>query len=188
MIALRCNDMPHRQTGTRSLPRLSAAVGAPGPALKTKRPPVAMDAAAVRSFCDATGASEAQATARLQAFGGNVEAAVNSFFGARSPLQPSGALRPLAHSCGAAEDGADGGEDAEEVYEAAAAQPVVRCARATVPQRCPKSLTRRRTAALGRLAASCVRRRGCCGAACAPRRSRRQRALACGPGRLRQQR
>ena len=44
-----------------------------------------MDPAAVRSFCDATGATEAQAAARLQAFGGNVEAAVNSFFGERRP-------------------------------------------------------------------------------------------------------
>jgi hypothetical protein len=59
-----------------------------------------MDAAAVRSFCDATGASEAQAAARLQAFGGNVEAAVNSFFGARSQAAcASATLMRTARSC-----------------------------------------------------------------------------------------
>ena len=106
-----------------------------------------MDPSAVRSFCDATGASEAQATALLQAYGGNVEAAVNSFFGARSLAACASAAlstrRAPADRCGAAEDGVDGGGDDEEVYEAAAAQPAVRGARAAAALRCPKSLTRR---------------------------------------------
>jgi hypothetical protein len=52
-----------------------------------------MDAEAVRSFCDATGATEAQAVALLGAYGGNVEAAVNSFFGAASSRTAAAARR-----------------------------------------------------------------------------------------------
>ena len=139
MTARRCNGMPAVTHNTPNHAKASSS--------QNHAPSRAMDPAAIRSFCDATGASEAQATARLQAFGGNVEAAVNSFFGARSLAAcASATLRHAAHPadrCGAAEDGADGGDDDEEVYEAAAAQPAVRSARTAAAQRCPKSLTRR---------------------------------------------
>ncbi len=41
------------------------------------------DPAQVAQFCEATGATPAQATALLSAFGGNMEAAVETFFGAQ---------------------------------------------------------------------------------------------------------
>jgi hypothetical protein len=49
------------------------------------------DASAVQSFRDATGATEAQAVALLGAYGGNVEAACNAFFGAARGAASRGA-------------------------------------------------------------------------------------------------
>ncbi len=90
-----------------------------------------MDPAAVQSFCDTTGATPEQAAHLLAAYGGDVESAVNAFFGARAATH--GARRDSAvvcallsaAPCAPAEDGGEMEDDAQ--FEDALGQPVRRC-------------------------------------------------------------